>query len=64
MKIVLTLDVEDYVYQFYQRGAEALNRSPEELMQEAVFRYAGIVAQELMQNKEATDNLQINENGT
>lgn len=52
MEITVTLKVEDYIYQFYQIGASVLNRSPEELMEKALFMYAGIAAEELIQNKE------------
>ena len=48
MKKTVSLQVEDYIYQFYQKGAEVLDRSPENLMEQALFMYAGIVAQGLM----------------
>lgn len=54
MEITVTLKVEDYVYQFYQIGAEVLNRTPEDMMEEALFMYAGIAAQELTKNREKT----------
>ena len=50
MEIIVSLKVEDYVYRFYQKGAEALDRRPEELMEQALFMYAGILAQELTNN--------------
>ena len=49
MKIVVSLDVEDYVYHFYQKTAEALNRRPEVLMEQALYLYAGMAAQEILQ---------------
>ena len=49
MVITITLQVEDYIYRFYQMGAEQLNRSPESLMEQALFMYAGIVANDLIQ---------------
>ena len=49
MKKAVTLQIEDYLYQFYQIGAEQLNRTPESLMEQALFMYAGIVANDLNQ---------------
>lgn len=53
MQIYVSLKVEDYVYLFYQKGAKALNKRPEELMEHAIFQYAGIVAQNLVDNGNA-----------
>lgn len=52
MKIV-QLNIEEYLYQFYQKGAEILGRTPEDLMEQALFMYAGMIAQDL--EKEETD---------
>lgn len=45
MKIQKTIWVEDYVLEFYTRISDSMgDRTPEELMAEAVFHYAGMVA--------------------
>jgi len=48
MHITVSLNIEDYVYRFYETGAEALCKRPEELMEQALFMYAGIVAQQMI----------------
>ena len=53
MRIVLSLEVEDFVYQFYQKGAEVLQKRPEELMEQALFMYAGMVAQDMILDGDA-----------
>ena len=52
MKRNVQLNVEEYIYQFYQKGAKVLERTPEELMEQALFMYAGMVADELLQNEQ------------
>ena len=47
MKKSVTLQIEDYLYQFYQIGAAQLNQTPEALMEQALFIYAGIVANDI-----------------
>ena len=45
MKIQKTIWVEDYVLEFYTIISDSMgDRTPEELMAEAVFHYAGMVA--------------------
>ena len=49
VKITTAVTIPDYVYDFYQKGAERLNReSPEEMMEIALAQYAGRVALELL----------------
>ena len=48
MDVIVSLKVEDYIYLFYQKGAKVLNKRPEELMEEAIFQYAGMIARELL----------------
>ena len=50
MEIVVSLKVQDYVYLFYQKSAQALQKSPEELMEQALFTYAGMIAQNMLQD--------------
>ena len=52
MKRNVNLKVEDDIYQFYQKGAKILGSTPEELMEQALFRYAGLVAEALLQDDE------------
>lgn len=52
MKKSILLNIDDYVYQFYQIGAETLGRPVEELMEQALYMYAGIVANDLNQSHE------------
>lgn len=59
MQIFVSLKVEDYVYLFYQKGAKALNNRPAELMEHAIFQYAGIVAQNLVYNGNAPAGVRI-----
>ena len=54
MKRMIQLNVEDYVYQFYKKGADALNRTAEELMEQAILMYAGMIAEDLLQSDEET----------
>ena len=51
MEIVVSLNVEDYVYGFYQKCAQELQKRPEELMEQALFAYAGMIAQDMMWDK-------------
>ena len=45
MKTEITILVEDFVLEFYTRISDSMgDRTPEELMAEAVFHYAGMVA--------------------
>jgi len=48
MKRRITLEVDDYIYTFYQKGAGILQRTAEDLMEQALFMYAGIVARDLI----------------
>ena len=49
---IVQLKIEEYIYQFYQKGANVLGRTPEELMEQALLMYAGMVAEDLIQNDE------------
>ena len=61
MKKSISLNVDDYVYQFYQIGAKTLDRPVEELIEQALFMYAGIIASDLNQSHEnPTDTLTPN----
>ena len=49
MHVITSVRVPDYVYEFYKLGAARLKRnSPEELMEIALERYAGMVANDLL----------------
>ena len=50
MKKKVVLQVDDYLYRFYQQGADTLQRTPEDMMEQALFLYAGIVAQDLLKS--------------
>ena len=51
MKIGTTVDVEDYVYKFYQKAAiEMGNTTPEKLMSQALMMYAGMVSADILKN--------------
>ena len=52
MEIVVSLNVQDYLYLFYQKSAEAMQKRPEELMEQALFLYAGMVAEDVIGKKE------------
>ena len=48
MKIATTVDVEDYVYAFYRKAATEIgNTTPEKLMSQALYIYAGMVAEDI-----------------
>ena len=48
MKISVTVDVEDYVFEFYRKVSEEITHcSIQETMSSALFAYAGFVAQEM-----------------
>lgn len=57
MEIVVSLKVQDFVFQFYQKCAEALHKRTEELMEQALFMYAGMIAQDMIKGGDiATDH--------
>lgn len=57
MKIATTVDVEDYVYAFFRKAATELgNTTPEKLMSQALYMYAGMVAADIL--KDNGDNSQ------
>ena len=48
MDIPVTITVPDYIYAFYKKVSEQMpSHTIEEIMASALFRYAGIVAEEL-----------------
>ncbi len=48
MDISVTITVPDYVYAFYKKVSEQMSpHTVEAIMASALFRYAGIVAEEL-----------------
>ena len=51
MDIVVSLNVQDYLYRFYQKCAQELQKRPEEIMEQVLFMYAGTVAKDMIQNK-------------
>ena len=55
MEIIVSLKVPDFVYQFYQKSGQMLDKRPEELMEQALFLYAGAIAQELSSDTENED---------
>ena len=57
MEIVVSLKVQDYIYQFYQKSGQALQKRPEELMEQALLAYAGMIAQDMLQNKNLPEDL-------
>ena len=53
MDVITSVTIPDYVYEFYKAGAKRLNcKAPEELMEIALLRYAGLVAFDLLQANE------------
>ena len=53
MDVITSVRVPDYVYEFYKLGASRLKRNtPEELMEIALIRYAGLVAFDLLKANE------------
>ena len=57
MKIATTVGVEDYVYAFFRKAATELgNTTPEKLMSQALYMYAGMVAAAIL--KDNGDNSQ------
>lgn len=58
MRVVVTLEIDDYVFQFYKKGANLLKLRPEEVMQKALFMYAGIIAKDLVCNNGEPPNTQ------
>ena len=55
MKIVVSLNVEDYLHLLYQKSAEAMQKRPEELMEQALFLYAGMVAEDVIGKKKQSE---------
>lgn len=52
MEITVNITVPDFVYQFYAKVSSELgDRTTEEIMADALFMYAGMVSQEIL-NKE------------
>lgn len=51
MKVVVTLKIDDYVYQFYKKGAALLKKPLEKVLEDALFMYAGMIAKDLSCNK-------------
>ena len=48
MNISVTIDVEDYVFEFYRKVSENItHRSVQETMASALFAYAGLIAQKM-----------------
>ena len=62
MKTKVVIDVEDYVYQFYQVGANALRISVVDAMERALYMYADLVANDMNQKNQAFINLSNREN--
>ena len=54
MEIVVSLKVRDYVYQFYQKSADVLHKRPEEVMEQALFLYAGMIAKDMIQGDDSS----------
>lgn len=53
MKVVTNITVPSFVYQFYMKVANDLgNRTPEDVMADALFTYAGIVAQDVLKHND------------
>ena len=53
MDVITSVAIPDYVYEFYKVGAKHLNcKAPEELMEIALIRYAGLVAFDLLKANE------------
>ena len=55
MKITTNITLDDYVYALYQKAATEMGTvTTEELMSRALFLYAGMVAQDILQHDENT----------
>lgn len=53
MDITVTLTIPDYVFSFYQKvAAQMPDHTVQEVMAQALYGYAGIVAEELQTNRE------------
>ena len=49
MEITVNVTVSDFVYEFYAKAASDLgDRTVEEIMSEALFMYAGLIAQDML----------------
>ncbi len=52
MGVPITITVQDFVYDFYTKVADNMpHRTVEEIMASALFRYAGIVIEEMHLNE-------------
>ena len=52
MKVVTTIAVPSFVYKFYMKAADEIgNKTPEDVMADALFTYAGMIAQDILQNQ-------------
>lgn len=57
MGVTVTITVQDFVYDFYKKAADNMPHcTVEEIMASALFRYAGIVVQEMNLDKLAQFN--------
>lgn len=57
MKIVTNIAIPDFVYRFYMQVATDLgDRTPEDVMADALFTYAGLVAQDILISKQPSDS--------
>lgn len=55
MKLAITVDMEDYVYEFYKKVSSDMEISMDEVLSSALYMYAGIVALDIQQNNNKTD---------
>lgn len=52
MKVVTTIAVPSFVYQFYMKAANEIgNKTPEDVMADALFTYAGMIAQDILHHQ-------------
>ena len=53
----ITLTVEDYVYDFYKKvGEQADGRSPEQVMSDALFKFAGSLSVNILKDQNTNLN--------
>lgn len=52
MKLSVTVDLEEYVYDFYKKVARDMDISIDDVISRALYMYAGIVALDIQHNED------------
>ncbi len=50
-KVKTDLELDEYLYRFYENVAQKSNKSVEEVLSDSLFRFAGFISLELLRKK-------------